>query len=266
MNDKSIPRVLTIAGSDSGGGAGIEADLKTMTVLGCFGMAAITSVTAQNTTGVYGIHDIPPEMVSKQIDVVIEDIGVDAVKIGMLSSPEIILAVAESLLKYQVPNLVIDPVMVAKSGDALLQEHAVETLATRLLPLAHLVTPNIPEAEVLADMKISDEASLKAAGDKILQLGIKAVLIKGGHLESAVATDWLFDGDNWYSFDAPRIATQNTHGTGCTYSSAIASLLAFDMPLHDAVSKAKDYLTNAIKTSYNLGSGHGPLNHMWPYQ
>ncbi len=266
MNGKTIPRVLTIAGSDSGGGAGIEADLKTMTILGCFGMAAITSVTAQNTTGVFGIHDIPPEMVAKQIDVVIDDIGVDAVKIGMLSNSGIIHAVADILAQHQVPNLVIDPVMVAKSGDALLQEHAQAALVSNLLPLAHLVTPNIPEAEVLADMKITNESSLKAAGEKIYRLGLQAVLIKGGHLESDEATDWLFDGDNWCTFSAPRIATQNTHGTGCTYSAAIASLLACGIPLRDAVSKAKDYLTNAIKTSYDLGSGHGPLNHMWPYQ
>ena len=263
MTNPPLPRVLTIAGSDSGGGAGIEADLKTIAALGGYGMAAITSVTAQNTQGVFGIHDIPPEMVAQQIEVVVTDIGVDAVKIGMLSHAGIIDAVAGSLKKLQVPNLVIDPVMVAKSGDALLQSEAREALITQLLPLADLITPNIPEAEVLAGMRIQDEASLRRAGEQILTLGVRCVLLKGGHLEGEQATDWLYDGSAWTTYSAPRINTKNTHGTGCTYSAAIATCLAQGQALPAAVDAAKQYLSGAIRANLALGQGHGPLHHLW---
>ncbi len=267
MSDpKSIPRVLTIAGSDSGGGAGIEADLKTMTALGCFGMAAITAITAQNTRGVFGIHDIPPEEVARQIDVVLEDIGADAAKTGMLSSTAIIRAVAQALRRRPIERLVVDPVMVAKSGDALLREDARDALIAELLPLAHIVTPNLPEAEVLAGMHISDAASMRRAAERIQALGPRYVLLKGGHLEEPEATDWLFDGDAMQSFSAPRIPTKNTHGTGCTFSAAIACHLASGASAPDAVAHAKEYLSGAIRHSFPLGTGHGPLNHMWKFE
>lgn len=267
MNDPAVmPRVLTIAGSDSGGGAGIEADLKTMTALGCFGMAAITAITAQNTCGVFGIHDVPPEEVARQIDVVLEDIGADAAKTGMLSSAPIIHAVADALRRRPVEKLVVDPVMVAKSGDALLREDARDALMTALLPLAYMVTPNVPEAEVLSGLPISNAASMRAAADRILALGPRHVLLKGGHLEGPEANDWLFGGDEVYSFSAPRIDTKNTHGTGCTFSAAIACHLARGASAQDAVARAKEYLSGAIRHSFPLGAGHGPLNHMWQLQ
>ena len=257
------PRVLTIAGSDSGGGAGIEADLKTIAALGGYGMAAVTAVTAQNTVGVFGIHDIPPEEVARQIDVVLEDIGADAAKIGMLSSVPIIEAVAGSLEKHPVPDLVLDPVMVAKSGDALLREDAREALRSRLLPLARVVTPNIPEAAVLAGMDIATENDVRRAGEAIHALGPECVLMKGGHLEGPEAADWLYDGTAWTVYRAERIETRNTHGTGCTFSAAIASYLARGMAVPEAVEAAKDYLTGAIRHALPLGRGHGPLNHNW---
>lgn len=264
MSDSAdIPRVLTIAGSDSGGGAGIEADLKTMTALGCFGMAAITAITAQNTRGVFGIHEVPPEEVARQIDVVLEDIGADAAKTGMLCSAAIICAVAGALRRRPVEKLVADPVMVAKSGDALLREDAREALIAELLPLAYIVTPNVPEAEALAGMSISDAASIRRAAERIRALGPKYVLLKGGHLEGPEATDWLFDGDIMRSFSAPRIGTKNTHGTGCTFSAAIACHLARGAAAPEAVAHAKEYLSGAIRHSFPLGTGHGPLNHMW---
>ena len=257
------PRVLTIAGSDSGGGAGIEADLKTMAALGCYGMAAITSVTAQNTVGVFGIHDIPSKEVAKQIDVVLDDIGADAVKTGMLSSPEIVAAVAATLKRHEVKNLVVDPVMIAKSGDALLREEAQETLIEKLLPLTFMLTPNIPEAEVISGISICNEDDLHVAALKIHELGPRYVLMKGGHLEGNEATDRLFDGMAWHTYPGLRIDTKNTHGTGCTFSAAIASYLARGAAPADAVRLAKEYLTGAIANAFPLGSGHGPLNHGW---
>lgn len=262
---KSIARVLTIAGSDSGGGAGIEADLKTCTALGAYGMAAITSVTAQNTLGVFGVVDLPPEFVSQQIDLCADDIGVDAAKTGMLSSADIVTAVSISVTRSGIEKLVVDPVMVAKSGDALLQESAQRALKEKLLPLAYLVTPNIPEAAVLAGMDVQSEEDVREAARRIYELGPRYVLMKGGHLEGDDAVDWLFDGVRFTSFSAPRINTKNTHGTGCTYSAALATFLAKGCEIEDAVRQAKHYLTKAIQHSLSLGGGHGPLNHFWKW-
>jgi hydroxymethylpyrimidine/phosphomethylpyrimidine kinase len=263
MTENTVPRVLTIAGSDSGGGAGIEADLKTFTALQTFGMAAITSVTAQNTVGVTGVHDLPPDFVAEQIDDVAQDIGVDAAKTGMLSNAAIAEAVADSVARNKIEKLVVDPVMVAKSGDPLLQESAQIALRERILPLAYVVTPNVPEAEVLAGIHIENSDDVKEAAQKIHDLGSRYVLLKGGHMAGEEAVDYLFDGETLQTFRAPRIDTKNTHGTGCTYSAAIAAFLAKGLPVHDAVQQAKDYLTGAIQHSFSMGTGHGPLNHFW---
>ena len=262
---RRIPRVLTIAGSDSGGGAGIQADLKTMTVLGAYGMSAITSVTAQNTVGVTGIYDMSPQAVAAQLDAVLSDIGADAAKTGMLSSAAIIQAVAEALGRYEVKNLVVDPVMVAKSGDALLQEAARETLKARLLPLATVITPNVPEAEVLTGLELHDETGLRAAAEALRAMGPEYVLIKGGHLRGGESTDYLYDGETVRTYSTRRVPTPNTHGTGCTLSAAIATGLAFGLSVPEAVGMAKDFITGAIAHSDELGVGlgHGPLHHGW---
>jgi hydroxymethylpyrimidine/phosphomethylpyrimidine kinase len=264
-----LPRVLTIAGSDCSGGAGIQADLKTIAALGGYGMSAITALTAQNTEGVAGIHDVPPDFVVQQIEAVLTDIGTDAAKTGMLSSPAIIEAVAETLRRFPVPLLVVDPVMVSKSGARLLREEARDALIHHLLPLAHVVTPNIPEAEVLAGLSIESEETLREAASRIhglLCLGSARpcyVLMKGGHLEGPEAIDWLFDGQRWRAYSAPRVQTENTHGTGCTYAAAIATHLAAGKPIEEAVDDAKTYLTGTIQQSLSLGQGHGPLHHGW---
>ena len=263
MPDTAIPCVLTIAGSDSGGGAGIQADLKTFAALRVFGMAAITSVTAQNTVGVTGVHDLPPEFVAEQIDDVARDIGVDAAKTGMLSSAAIVEAVADSVARNSITRLVVDPVMVAKSGDPLLQESARQAMRKRILPLAWLVTPNVPEAEVLAGVRITGPQQVEQAARNIHRLGARYVLLKGGHMEGENAVDYLYDGQTIQTFSAPRIATRNTHGTGCTYSAAIAAYLARGCAIGEAVQRAKAYLTGAIQHSFPLGAGHGPLNHFW---
>ena len=263
MPDTAIPCVLTIAGSDSGGGAGIQADLKSFTALRVFGMAAITSVTAQNTVGVTGVHDLPPEFVAEQIDDVARDIGVDAAKTGMLSSAAIVEAVADSVARNSITRLVVDPVMVAKSGDPLLQESARQAMRKRILPLAWLVTPNVPEAEVLAGVRITGPQQVEQAARNIHRLGARYVLLKGGHMEGENAVDYLYDGQTIQTFSAPRIATRNTHGTGCTYSAAIAAYLARGCAIGEAVQRAKAYLTGAIQHSFPLGAGHGPLNHFW---
>lgn len=263
MTNPTPPCVLTIAGSDSGGGAGIEADLKTMCALGCYGMAAITAVTAQNTIEVTGIHAIPPEMVAQQIRAVLSDIGASAVKTGMLFDSGIIAAVAAELARAQVKNLVVDPVMVAKSGDVLLRDQARQALIDQLLPQALVVTPNVPEAEILAGCSIETEADMERAAVRILSFGPRYVLMKGGHLEGALAVDSLFGGPEPVRLATPRIDTKNTHGTGCTYSSAIACFLARGESIEDAVTHAKDYLTGAIAQAFPLGKGHGPLHHLW---
>ncbi|MBI2435009.1 MAG: bifunctional hydroxymethylpyrimidine kinase/phosphomethylpyrimidine kinase [Candidatus Hydrogenedentes bacterium] len=265
-----IPRILTIAGSDSGGGAGIQADLKTIAALGGYGMSAITALTAQNTVGVLGISEVAPEFVQLQISAVLGDIGADAAKTGMLSSAAIIAAVASELERHPLPHLVIDPVMVAKSGDRLLRDDACSALVQRLLPLASVVTPNIPEAEVLSGVRIEGEASLREAASRIHALmrptgtGTAAyVLMKGGHLRGPEAIDWLFDGQRWRAYSAPRLETKNTHGTGCTYAAGIATMLGKGLAIEQAVQAAKDFLTGAMQQGLPLGSGHGPLHHGW---
>jgi hydroxymethylpyrimidine/phosphomethylpyrimidine kinase len=253
---------MTIAGSDSGGGAGIQADLKTFQALGVYGTSAITAITAQNTLGVQAVHEIPTEVIAAQIDAVLEDIGVDAAKTGMLSSAEIIGVVADRVKKWRLEKLVVDPVMVAKSGDRLLREDAVQALIRDLLPLALVITPNLPEAEVLVGRPLATEDDIRQAARDLLDLGPRAVVIKGGH-RSGDATDLLFDGQQFHAFTSERIDTPNTHGTGCTFSAAIAAELARGADLLQAVEVAKRYLTEAIRRSAPLGHGHGPVAHDW---
>ncbi|MEM5809256.1 MAG: bifunctional hydroxymethylpyrimidine kinase/phosphomethylpyrimidine kinase [Candidatus Aenigmatarchaeota archaeon] len=260
-----IPKALTVAGSDSSGGAGIQADLKTFTVLGVYGMSAITSITVQNTLGVYGVVDIPPEVVYEQIKVVVEDIGVDACKTGMLSNEEIIKAVARAIKDTKIEKLVVDPVMRAKSGDPLLKQSARETLIREILPLALLVTPNIPEAEELCGFEIKSLEDMERACKKILSYGPSAVVVKGGHMEGEESVDVLYDGQSFEYLRGRFIKTKNTHGTGCTFSSAITAHLAKGHSLKEAVMMAKEYIQKAIENSLPLGKGHGPLNHMWPF-
>ena len=267
-----IPNVLTIAGSDSGGGAGIQADLKTFAALGAYGCSVITALTAQNTRAVTAIHDVPAEFVAAQIDAVFEDIEIKAVKVGMLSRPEVIAAVAEGLDRWRVHKIVLDPVMVAKGGDRLLAPEAIGALRERLLPLATVVTPNLPEAGVLLDREPpgDEEGMMRAAADIRTTLGPMSVLLKGGHLAGAEDSSDLFDdGGGALRIAAPRLLTRNTHGTGCTLSSAIAAHLAHGLALRDAVRAAKEYITAAISTADQLsvGGGHGPVNHfyaIWP--
>ncbi len=253
-------KVLTIAGSDSGGGAGIQADLKTITVLGAYGASVVTALTAQNTLGVQGIHNAPVDFVAQQLDSVLSDIGCDAAKTGMLSTPELIDVVASKVAQWQVSNLVVDPVMVAKGGARLLQPEAESALIEKMLPLATLVTPNLHEAEALAGMKVADIPAMKEAAERIVGLGPAAALIKGGHLEGD-AVDVLFDGESFDEFRSERIDTPNTHGTGCTYSAAIATFLAQGHTLGAAVAKAKAFVTAGIRHAGGIGAGHGPLNH-----
>ncbi len=260
-----IKRVLSIAGSDSGGGAGIQADIKTCAALGCYGMTAITAITAQNTVGVAAIHEVPVSDVSAQIASVLEDIGVDAVKTGMLANAGIIHETAAMLERYEVTRLVVDPVMVSKSGAILLQDEAVDALKTRLLPLATVITPNVPEASVLTGIEIKTEADIRETLDALFALGPRYVLLKGGHLASEEAADYLFDGSLVRAYSTRRIKTRHTHGTGCTYSAAIACYLAQGCEAPEAVRLAKDYLTGAIENSDILciGNGVGPLHHGW---
>ncbi len=260
----STPIALTIAGSDSGGGAGIQADLKAFSALGAYGCSVITALTAQNTQGVTGIMDVPPEFVTRQLSAVFDDIAVDAVKIGMLSRPETIASVAQGLKTYQPRHVVLDPVMVAKSGDALLQPDAVSSLKQQLLPLATIITPNLPEAAALLGREGAlDRESMERAATDLLQLGAGAVLLKGGHLGGADSSDLLFDGEALHWLEAARIETGNTHGTGCTLSSAIAALLARGYGLTAAVEGAKAYIAEAIAhaDSLEVGHGHGPVHH-----
>ena len=255
-------RVLIVAGSDSGGGAGIQADLKAVTALGGFAATAITALTAQNTLGVQGVLPVPVEFIRQQIRVVLTDIGADALKTGMLHDSPTIEAVCAELAAHApgVP-LVADPVMVAKGGHRLLQPDAVETLKRRLLPLATLITPNLPEAEVLSGMTIRDEADMHHAAEALLTLGVPAVLLKGGHLEGALVVDLLATEAGIHRFESPRIQTRHTHGTGCTLASAIAAGLAQGMALHDAVARARAYVRAAIAAAPGIGQGHGPLDH-----
>ncbi|MBP3324577.1 MAG: bifunctional hydroxymethylpyrimidine kinase/phosphomethylpyrimidine kinase [Clostridia bacterium] len=256
---------LTIAGSDCSGGAGIQADIKTMTMNGVYAMSAITALTAQNTTGVYGILDASPEFLKAQLDAVFTDIYPDAVKIGMVSSKELIEIIAGRLEFYNAKNIVLDPVMVATSGSNLLKTDAVNTLTEKLLPIASLVTPNIPEAEVLSDIVIEDEAGMKQAAKYIGDTYGCAVLIKGGHSIND-ANDLLYEGGNFTWFKGKRIANNNTHGTGCTLSSAIASNLAKGFDLKESIEKAKEYISCALNARLDLGKGSGPMMHNFDLQ
>lgn len=256
-----MPSVLTIAGSDSSAGAGIQADLKTFAALGVYGTCAITAITAQNTRGVIAVQETPPGTVAAQIDAVAADIRPDAVKTGMLASVAIVEVVAAKVREHGLPNLVVDPVMVAKSGDRLLRDDAVTALRELLLPLAAVVTPNLPEAEVLAGFAIDSDDDVRRAAKEIVGLGAGAVVVKGGHREGAQAVDVLYDGVTFRDYSAPRIDTTSTHGTGCTFASAIAAYLARGEPLAEAVGQAKEYLTEALRRAYPIGGGHGPVHH-----
>ena len=258
-----MPSVLTIAGSDSSAGAGIQADLKTFAALGVYGSSALTAITAQNTLGVTAVHELPPEMVAAQIDAVVSDIRPEAVKTGMLANAPIIDAVARKVREHALSNLVVDPVMVAKSGDPLLRREAVTALRELLLPLATVVTPNLPEAEVLTGRHLDSSDAIRRAAEDIVALGAQAVVVKGGHREGSVAIDLLYDGRQFREYSAPRIETTSTHGTGCTFASAIAAFLARGEPLAEAVGHAKEYLTEALRHAYPIGHGHGPVHHFY---
>jgi hydroxymethylpyrimidine/phosphomethylpyrimidine kinase len=258
-----VKRVLTIAGSDSGGGAGIQADLKTITALGGFGMTVITALTAQNTLGVQGVLEIPVEFIEQQFDSVATDIGVDAAKTGMLCSSAIIRCVAKRIRRYRMKKLVVDPVMVAKGGRPLLSEEARETLIRELLPLAMVFTPNIPEAEALTGRRITSLESMKKAAEAIHKRGARNVIVKGGHLEGD-AVDLLYDGRTFLTLSAPRIETKHSHGTGCTFASAIATGLAQGRTFLEASTQAKAYVTEAIRSGLAIGGGQGPVNHVAP--
>ncbi|MFH1982102.1 MAG: bifunctional hydroxymethylpyrimidine kinase/phosphomethylpyrimidine kinase [Pseudomonadota bacterium] len=262
---KQYHRALTIAGSDSGGGAGIQADLKTFSALGCFGMSVITALTAQNTLAVTAIHSLPAAFIAAQLDAVLGDIGVDAVKIGMLHSPEVIAAVVQGLRRHGVGNIVVDPVMVAKSGDTLLRKDAVDALRDVLLPMADLITPNLPEASVLLDRPVVGIDDMEPAARDLAALGCGAVLIKGGHLNDSESIDILYLADSGLvlPLTALRVDTLNTHGTGCTLSSAVAAGLARGRSMEDAVREAKSFVTGAIRAAadYQIGGGHGPVHH-----
>lgn len=255
---------LTIAGSDSSGGAGIQADLKTFQAIGVFGMSAITAVTVQNTQKVYAIQEINPDIVHDQITCLFDDIPVHAVKIGMVASVPLIEAIARALAAIRnLPPVILDPVMVSKSGYMLLQADARAALVRHLFPLARVVTPNLPEAEALLDRPIGDLSAMKAAAKDIAALGADKVVVKGGHLGGAVATDVLFDGKDFSLLECPRIETSHTHGTGCTFSSAIAAWMARDVPFSEAVARAKTYVTGAIENAFPLGHGCGPTHHFF---
>jgi hydroxymethylpyrimidine/phosphomethylpyrimidine kinase len=258
-----MKRALTIAGSDSGGGAGIQADLKTFSALGVYGMSVLTALTAQNTIGVQAVFELPPSFVAQQIDSVVTDIGVDAVKTGMLANSEIIHVVAEKVKEYRLPNLVVDPVMRAKSGDPLLRPEAQEALVKELLPLALVVTPNLPEAEALVGFPVRNLEDMRRAAMAIHAMGPAWVVVKGGHLEGDTSIDILYNGKEWWEFSAPYINTRNTHGTGCTFASAIAAWLARGADVPEAIRLAKEYLTEALKAGakLNIGKGHGPVHH-----
>lgn len=252
---------LTIAGSDSCGGAGIQADLKTFQAIGVYGMSAVTAVTVQNTQMVHAIQEIKPELVHDQITCLFDDIHIHAVKIGMVSSVKLVDAIAGALAGVDLPPVVLDPVMISKSGYALLKENARQALVERLFPLAEVVTPNIHEAEALVDRAITDEKGMEAAARQIIDLGAAKVVVKGGHMEGRQATDLLYDGESFRWLSSPRTETVNTHGTGCTFSSAIAAYLATGQPFFEAVENAKTFITGAIEHALDIGKGHGPTHH-----
>ncbi|MEE9912411.1 MAG: bifunctional hydroxymethylpyrimidine kinase/phosphomethylpyrimidine kinase [Deltaproteobacteria bacterium] len=256
-------KVLCVGGSDAGGGAGIQADLKAVHACGGYGTSVITALTAQNTLGVQDIFPVPPKFIAAQLDAVLSDIGADAVKTGMLMTAGAVHALVHRIEQYKLTNVVVDPVMIAKGGRAMMQEAAKQTIIKKLLPLTRLITPNIPEAESLANMKIRSVAAMKKAAVAIFDLGVKNVVIKGGHLpgrKSFGSTDILYDGKEFYEFSADWIETKNTHGTGCTYASALAAGLAQGKNIFQAVEQAKRMVTQAIEQSLCLGHGHGPVN------
>ena len=259
------PRVLTIAGSDSGGGAGIQADLKTMSALGCFGMSAITALTAQNTTGVRAIHAVPPQMLTDQIDAVVEDIGVDAVKIGMLHAPDIVAAVASAIDKHKLRRVVLDPVMVATSGAVLIDNPAIAALVEQLFPRVDIITPNLDEASLLVGRTLQSEQDMQQAAHQLQEMGAAAVLLKGGHLQGDTVSDLFLSREGQTQWlRAPRIHSHNTHGTGCTLSSAIASHMALGHSLTEAIAQAHRYIRQALQSGAAVRTGHGsgPLNHL----
>jgi hydroxymethylpyrimidine/phosphomethylpyrimidine kinase len=266
---KKYCRVLTVAGSDSGGGAGIQADLKSIAANGCYGLSVITALTAQNTLGVSAIHPVPVDFVRAQFDAVLPDIGCDAVKIGMLFSPELIGTVAECLQRHRVGLIVLDPVLVAQSGDRLVQEEAVAALREQLIPLADIITPNLPEASVLLGREIRTTTQIGDAARELARLGCGAVLIKGGHLSSGECDDYLYLARRQEALILPgkRITTVNNHGTGCTLSAAIAANLAQGCSIEEAARRAKEYITAAIAAgaAYTIGRGHGPVHHFHPF-
>lgn len=261
-----VSRALTIAGSDSGGGAGIQADLKTFQELGVYGMTVLTALTAQNTQGVHGVYAIPSEFIAQQMDAVLTDIGCDAVKSGMLFDSNIIETVAHKLKEHSVPNYVLDPIMIAKGGTPLLLQEAVEAVKEHLLPLATVITPNLPEAEVLTGMKeIKTREQMEEAARILHDWGAQNVVVKGGHSEGEIVTDLLYDGRKFIELSSTRFHTQHTHGTGCTFAAAITSGLATGKPIRIAVEQAKRFITAAISNPLGIGHGHGPTNH-WAYR
>jgi len=258
-------RVLSVAGSDSGGGAGIQADLKTVTVLGGFGMSVVTAITVQNTLGVHDSYPLPPDLVARQFDALATDIGIDAVKTGMLPNPEIMAVVVGKIREYALTRVVVDPVLAAKRGESLMSSDTITMLIEELLPHALVVTPNIPEAEVLSGLIIASPEDMRKAALIISRIGCGNVVIKGGHLPGKVSLDILYDGDDFYEFPSPRIDTRDTHGTGCTFASAIATFLAGGSSVREAVMGAKKYITSAIAHAWRLGGGQGPINHLAPF-
>jgi len=266
---KQYKRALTIAGSDPSGGAGIQADLKTFSACGCYGMTVITAVVDENTIGVTDVHPIPVSFVSGQIKSVLDDIGTDAIKIGMLHSSELIRTVKSTLSPYKIKNIVLDPVMVATSGDKLLQDEAIETLKNEMIPFSRIITPNIPEAEILIGEKINNQADLPLIAKRLSFDNSVSVLLKAGHLHDDILTDVFYNAetDEIIEFSSRRISTKNTHGTGCTLSSAIAAFLAHNLDLNEAVKSAKDYMNNAILfgSEYKIGKGHGPVHHFFNF-
>ena len=259
---RPVRRVMTIAGSDSGAGAGIQADLKTFAAFGVYGTSVLTAITAQNTQRVTEVLELPTTIVASQIDAILSDIGTDAVKTGMLSSSAIIHTVADKLREHHIVNLVVDPVMVAKSGDKLLQDEAVEAMRTRLIPLAAVVTPNAPEAQVLTGRTVETLDDARTAAGELVAMGARVAVVKGGHLQGP-ATDIMYDGREFRAFTHQRLDTTSTHGTGCTFASAVAAGLARGTPVRDAVSQAKAYVTAAIRNAFPMGKGHGPVNHFY---
>ena len=256
-----IPKILIIAGSDSGGGAGIQGDIKTVTCLGGYAASAITALTAQNTMGVYGVLDVPEKFIEQQIRLVLDDIGADALKTGMLSKASIVEVVADTISDYSDIPLVLDPVMFAKGGAPLLAKEAIDTLKSLLIPLARIITPNVPEAEFLADMEIKNTADMRNAAEKIMRMGCEAVLVKGGHLESEILSDVLLTTHGETIYTQTRIASKNTHGTGCALASAIATEIGRGLELPEAVAKARDFVRGAIENSPQIGKGSGAMWH-----